>query len=118
MPQTATKQLRLPIHDHADQHKVLRALKRYKTPQRLELAMEKRPCAEIAAERIKEFLWDLGAEKDWYRWIAAASRAAGLNYRTAYDIATGRKNYVGPRVVDQIATITGIPVSVFYDEEI
>lgn len=114
----AARQLRLPIHDYASDHKVLAALKTYKTKQRLQAAKRKRSCAEVAAERIREFLWDLGADKEWERWIAASSRDAGLGYTTAWAIARGKKTRVGPDVVDQISKATGIPVAVFYDEEV
>jgi hypothetical protein len=117
--QAFRKQPPLPEHDYARDHRVLRALAEFKTKRRLELAKVKRPCAEIAAERIREFAWDLGAEREWYRWIAAAQREMGFNcYSTVWAIVTGKKTRVGPDVVDQISRATGIPVAVFYDEEV
>ena len=38
-------------------------------------------------------------------------------YKTVWEIVRGKKNWVGPDVVDQISRKTGIPVAVFYDEE-
>lgn len=118
----AAKRLRqqpnLPQHGHAADHKVLLALKRYQTKARLEAAANKRPCAEVAAQRIREFAWDLGADLSWHRWIASSARAMGLNYSTAWSITKGKKFRVGPDVVDQISAATGIPVAVFYDEEV
>ncbi len=111
------RQLRLPIHDFATDHKLLSLINQYKTKKRLEWAEKRRPCAEVAAERIREYAWDLGAEKDWYRWIAESARKMGMNYSTVYQIVTGKKTRVGPDVVDQISRVTGIPVGVFYDEE-
>lgn len=110
-------QPKLPRHEHARNHKVLLALQQYKTKARLKAAENKRPCAEVAAERIREFAWDLGADKGWERWIAESARQMGLNYSTAWALARGKKTRVGPDVVDQIAAATGIPVGVFYDEE-
>lgn len=108
----------LPEHDHASDHRLLQALQQYKTKRRLELAKRRRPSAEIAAERIREFAWDLGAEKGWERWIAAAQRAMGAQgYTTIWRITTGRQNRVSPDVVDQIANFTGIPAGVFYDQD-
>lgn len=108
-----------PEHEFTNgQHKVLRALSQYKTKRRLALALEKRPCAEIAAERIREFAWDLGAELGWERWIAHVSRECQMSYSTLWSIVRGHKTRVGPDVVDQISRATGIPVAVFYDEEV
>ena len=111
------QQLRLPIHDYAQDHKLLQLIKIYKTKRRLEWAAERRPCAEVAAERIREYAWDLGAEKDWHRWIAESARKMGMSYSTVHAIVTGKITRVGPKVVDQISRVTGIPVGVFYDEE-
>ena len=116
-PEKTSRQLRLPIHDFAEEHKVLRAVKRYKTKERLETAEERTPCAEVAARRIREFAYDLGADLEWYRWMAEVARRMGLNYHTCRSIIIGEKTFVGPKVVDQIARATGCPVSVFYDEE-
>ena len=116
MARTA-RQLTLPIHDYAEGHRVLHAVKEYKTAQRLKKVQDKRPCAEVAAQRIREFAWDVGAEMGWNRWMAFASRELGLNYSTARAIIKGEKFRVGPDVVDQIARKTGCPVAVFYDEE-
>jgi hypothetical protein len=108
----------LPDHAFAIDHKVLSALPQYRTKARLRAAKDKRSCAEVAAERIREFCWDLGADKGWHRWIATSARQMGLSYTTAWAIARGKKTRVGPDVVDQISAATGVPVAVFYDEEI
>lgn len=117
MAQTATraKSTPLPQHEHAADHKVLRAFEQYRTPRRLKLV--RRPCAEVAAERIREFAWDLGADLEWNRWMAEVSRRMGMNYDSVRQLIHGKKQYVGPGLVDQISQATGIPVSVFYDEE-
>lgn len=121
MPASARKrspvQLELPIHEFAAGHRVLHAVQQYKTRERISLVKRKRPCAEVAAERIREFAWDMGAEMNHYRWMAFAARELGLSYSTARAIINGSKFRVGPDVVDQIAAKTCCPVSVFYDEE-
>lgn len=117
MAQAARKPRNLPVHDYANGHRVLHAVKEYKTKKRLEKLQDKRPCAEVAAERIREFAWDVGAERGWQRWMAFASRELGLSYSTARAIIRGDKFRVGPDVVDQISKATGCPVAVFYDHE-
>lgn len=109
----------LPDHEHASDHRLLEAIKVYKTKQRLKLAQQRRPSAEIAAERIRELLWDLGAEHGWHRWVAASTRAIGADssYCRLWEIATGRATRVGPGLVDKIANFTGIPAGVFYDQD-
>ena len=114
----ARKKPAFPDHAFAGEHKVLEAQSRFRTKTRLRAAKHKRPCAEVAAERIREFCWDLGADMGWERWIAESARKMGLNYTTAWMIARGRKTRVGPDVVDQISAATGVPVAVFYDEEV
>lgn len=118
MALTARQQVALPDHAFAIDHKVLEAQKRFGTKARLRLAKRKRSCAEVAAERIREFAWDLGADKGWDMWIAEAARRMGLSYTTTWNIVRGRKTRVGPDVVDQISQHTGVPVAVFYDEEV
>lgn len=110
----------LPEHDFAADHKLLHAVKRYQ--RRLALAKEWRAPEEIAAERVRELMWDYGAEKEWHRWMAEAVRQmAGKDatcYYTLRRVANGELTRLGLRVVQQIAQHTGIPIGVFYDEEV
>jgi hypothetical protein len=77
------------------------------------------PCKQIAAERIYEFLWEIGADyKHEIGWKTRAAERAGLNYSTALSIINGDKETVGPDVVDQISIATGVPVGIFYDYEV
>jgi hypothetical protein len=80
---------------------------------------DRRPCKEIAAERVREFLWELGAEVEYATpgWKAYAIKKAGLHcYHTGWAIIQGEKTTIGPDVIDQISAKTGCPVGVFYDE--
>jgi hypothetical protein len=111
------RQLSFPEHEFASDHRISAALKEYKTKARLKAAAERPPCAEVAARRIREYFFDLGAELNYTRWMAEVSRKAGMNYTTVCAIIHGQKTRVGPNVVDQIARSTGCPVAVFYDAE-
>lgn len=84
-------------------------------PKRPREVADRIACKELAGQRIREFLWELGLEKEHHLWMAHAARRAGLNYSTARSIIHGEKINVGPDVVDQISMATGCPVSVFYD---
>lgn len=112
----------VPDHEHANDHLLLEAIRRYRTKQRLKLAQERRPSAEVAAERIREYAWDLGAERGWSRWMAFAARGMmgdedGMTtYHTIRRICNGERVRVSPDTVDKIARFTGIPIGVFYDE--
>lgn len=116
----STFRKQLPDHDFAADHKLLHAVKKYQ--RRLALAKEWRAPEEIAAERIRELMWDYGKELEWHRWMAHAWRQmSGRDstcYKTLRDVAQGRVNRVGLKVVQQIAMHTGIPIGVFYDEEV
>lgn len=77
-------------------------------------------CKEIAAIRIREFLFELGAEVKFRfpGWIAYAVEKAGFAcYGTGRGIINGSVTSVGPDVVEQISRHTGCPISVFYDAE-
>jgi hypothetical protein len=112
-----SRQLSFPDHEHATDHRVLVALREYQTKERLKAAAKRPPCAEVAARRIREYLWDLGAEKNHHLWIAEVARKAELNYTTVWALVRGYKTRVGPDVVDQITRATGCPIAVFYDAE-
>lgn len=80
--------------------------------------LDDRPiCTEVAAARIREFLFEVGRnDKDLeWGWMAHAAKSAGLNYGTARSIIHRDKTSVGPTVVEQISRHTGCPISVFYD---
>lgn len=113
----STRQLSFPEHEHASDHKVSAAIPEFRTKARLRAAANRPPCAEVAASRIREYFFDLGAELNYTRWMAEVSRKAGMNYTTVCEIIHGRKTRVGPTVVDQISRTTGCPVRVFYDAE-
>jgi hypothetical protein len=113
----SSRQLSFPEHEHASDHRISAAISQYRTKERLKAAAKRRPCAEVAAIRIREYFFDLGAELGYTRWMAEVSRKAGMNYTTVCAIIHGHKTRVGPNVVDQIALTTGCPVAVFYDAE-
>ncbi len=115
---SSSRQLRLPIHDYAADHKLLRALRQYKTKQRLNAFAQRRDVAEVAAERIRELAWDYGADKDHHLWMADAARRLGANYETLRRICKGETTRVGLKVVQQIQLTTGLPIGLFYDEEL
>jgi hypothetical protein len=87
-----------------------------RAPRKIE---DRQPCKEIAAVRLREFLWELGAEMDHeHGWKAFAIKRAGFKcYHTGWSIIQGEKITVGPDVVDQVSMATGCPISVFYDLE-
>lgn len=120
MARQSFRRSQLPSHEHAGDHKLLLAVQQYK--RRLKLAKEFREPEVIAAERVRELMWDVGAENDWHRWMAAAFREiAGKDatcYRSLSDVAQGRSDRLGLKVVKQIAQHTGIPLGVFYDEDV
>jgi hypothetical protein len=77
------------------------------------------PSGTTAANRVYELAWDIGRDMHHdYGWKAYAARRLGLKYGTALQIINGRRERLGTRVVDQIASATGCPVRIFYDEEI
>jgi Helix-turn-helix len=98
-------------------HKVTNTVAQFGTPARLKAAQRRRPCAEVAAIRIRQYFLDLGKELGYDKWMAQVARESGMTYSTCREIIHGRKTRVGPNVVDQIAKATGCPVAVFYDEE-
>jgi hypothetical protein len=98
-------------------HKVFQTAQQFGTPARLKMAPKRRPCAEVAAIRIRQYFLDLGKELGYAKWMAQVARESGMTYSTVREIIHGRKTKVGPHCVDQIARATGCPVAVFYDEE-
>lgn len=98
-------------------HKVTKAVEQFGTKARIAKADKRPPCAEVAANRIRQFLLDQGRQKNFSQWMAGAAREAGLNPSTARSLIHGHKIRVGPNVVDQIARATGCPIAVFYDHE-
>lgn len=86
----------------------------------LELVDNRPKCTEIAYERIREYLFEIGRNDmglEW-GWIAHAAKIAGLNYRTAWSIVHREQTAAGPIVVEQISRKLRCPVSVFYDAHI
>ncbi len=106
-----------PEHQYADNHALLRAYQTSK-PVPVRLAKKLRGSGEVACERIRELAWDIGADKEWYLWMADVSRKLGINYSTARAICQGKQFTVSTRTVDKIAIRTGIPPRLFYDPEL
>jgi hypothetical protein len=110
---------RLPDHEYAHEHKLLKARHEHSTSKRrLRDAAHLRPSGEVACERVRELMWDLGAELDWTRWVCEVSRQIGINERTGQGIASCERLSISTQTVDAIARHTGIPVRVFYDPEL
>jgi hypothetical protein len=116
-------------HNYVTDHKVLRALKDYaRDKKRLEVSAQLRSSAEVAAERLREFAWDIGSQLGFRRgWKAYACREMGLKYGTGWTLImmglgtsprTLEKHTVSAKTVDTVARNTGVPVRVFYDSEL
>lgn len=111
------QQSEYPQHEHADKHTLLRAQANVTSRRRLRDAAELRPCGEVGAERLREYLLDLGAEYEGDRWRAEVCRTIGLNEDTGRKIIRGVSPTVSTRTIDVVAQTTGIPISAFLDPE-
>lgn len=83
-----------------------------------EQLIDNRPrCTEIAYERIREYLFEIGRNDMNLEigWMTHAAEVAGITYATARAIIHRDKTSVGPTVVEQISRKLRCPVSVFYD---
>lgn len=116
---TARRQLELPIHDYAEDHKLLLAQKQYGNRRRLK-KVEDLPASGITAfNRLREFAYDLGHELGMERgWMVKVATRMGLNYKTLWNIVHGVVTMVDTTTVDTVARASGVPVAVFYDAEI
>lgn len=115
MGQLARKRVQYPDHDYADNHVLLRAMDQYKPPT-VRDAAKIRPSGEIACDQIRELGWDLGAEYNWERWMAAVAEKIGLHPDTARAIFNEERVSVTNRTVDKVHLKTGIPLAVLYGE--
>lgn len=90
---------------------------RRQTPEYLHLVENRPRCTELAYERIREYLFEIGRNDMGleFGWMAHAAQVAGLNYATARAIIHREKTSIGPTVVEQISRKLRCPVSVFYD---
>ncbi len=117
---TATAwRIKLPRHDYAARHPLLRAAHYYGSKKRLRVVQDLEPSGRVACERVREYAFDLGAEYEHsYGWMAKVAKKMKLNYHTLYCIINERVDSISTRTVDHIARCSGIPVRVFYDPEI
>jgi hypothetical protein len=119
---------RLPSHEFAAGHHLTRAVREHANKRRLRDVADLQSSGEVAAQRIREFAYDVGADVKHARgWMAYAARKLGVQYTTLYAVINmgrgkskkhRRKSTVGTRTVDQIARFTGCPIAVFYDPEL
>lgn len=100
-----------PRHDHATDHVLLRELRR---PRR-KLTSVAEPSGEVAARRIRELAWDLGADLDHWRWMAEVARRMDVPYKTLYECINGAHPTVSSQTVDRVARKLQIPIAAFYD---
>jgi hypothetical protein len=85
----------------------------------LRLVKNRVPSKEVAAERVYAFLWELGADYEHeLGWKIRVIEYCGLEPTTGYQIINGTKDIITSDVVDRIAFKLGIPVGVFYDENV
>lgn len=107
----------LPRHEHASDHRVLLAAKKFGT-KGIAKRRQLRASGEVACDRIREFAWDLGMEQDWaYGWKARAAARLGLPYATMWNIISHAVTTVSTKTVDHVAFVSGVPVREFYDNE-
>jgi hypothetical protein len=103
----------LPKHTHSRDHALLRELRQ---PRRLiRPAEELEASGEVAARRIRELAWDLGADLHHERWMAWVSREMDVPYDTMRAIIHGKRPTVSCGTVDRVARTLRIPVGAFYD---
>ena len=87
-------------------------------PRRVRAVTELHP-EEIAARRVREYLWDMGKQDRGHVWGWKGYVADRLNipYQTALNIINGKLTRLGLTLVKHFAVQTGCPISVFYDEK-
>ncbi len=115
----AAWRLKLPNHDYAARHVLLRAARQPdpKTILRLVKALE--PGAKVARDSVREYAWDLGAKHGHrYGWIAKVARELDINYHTLYSIVTSKVGAISSKTVDQVSKKSRVKRGVFYDAEI
>lgn len=116
MGQTARKRadrIEYPDHEYANGHVLYQAYLDSKPPT-VRAAEKMRPIGEVACDRIRELGYDLGAEREWARWMADVSEKLGINYSTARAIFNGDQNSVSSVTVWRMHLKTGIPVEAIY----
>lgn len=115
----AAWRIKLPKHEYAAKHLLLRAAIEHGSRKRLRLVEDLDPSGSVACDRIREYAFDLGAEyQHEYGWMAKVAKKMHINYHTLYCIIKERTSSISTRTVDQVARMSGIPVGVFYDPEI
>lgn len=95
------------------------SLIRQHMPKRVRTSVELHP-EEIAAKRVRAYLWDMGKVDRGLVWgwkLYVADRL-NLPYNTALAIINGRLTRLGLQLVKHFAVQTGCPISVFYDEKV
>ncbi len=113
MGQPARKRIDYPDHEYADKH-VLYRLYLDSKPPTVRAAEKLRPIGEVACERIRELGYDIGAEKEWDRWMADAAEKLGVGYETMRNILNGERQSVSSGTVWRVHLKTGIPIESIY----
>lgn len=77
---------------------------------KLRLVSRMRPSAEIAAERVRDLLLEIGNDCNYiWGWKTAAARELGLGRITTSNLIDRKVTRLGTHVIDQVVQKTGIP---------